>query len=159
MLLGSIIVGSIAVVKKPDLFKTNTIENSTQLLELKTFTDLPPIEVKTSTVSSSTKKRHRKKNRKSTTTTTTIASTKVKTLPGDNWLSRKLPTAIELSGTTTENYWKDYQLLGLYNIHGKRNGAPSCKRARDAFILGQFLNLKFRLIFILSTNGRLIPYR
>ena len=153
MLLGSIIVGSIAVVKKPDLFKKNTIENSTQLLDLKTFTDLPPIEVKTS----STKKRHRKKNRKSTTTT--LASTKVKTLPGDNWLSRKLPTAIELSGTTTENYWKDYQLLGLYNIHGKRNGAPSYKRARDAFILGQFLNLKFRLIFILSTNGRLIPYR
>ena len=138
MLLGSIIVGSIAVVNKPDLFKKNTIENSTQLLELKTFTDLPPIEVKTSTVSS---------------------STKVKTLPGDNWLSRKLPTAIELSGTTTENYWKDYQLLGLYNIHGKRNGAPSYKRARDAFILGQFLNLKFRLIFILSTNGRLIPFR
>ena len=138
MLLGSIIVGSIAVVNKPDLFKKNTIENSTQLLELKTFTDLPPIEVKTSTVSS---------------------STKVKTLPGDNWLSRKLPTAIELSGTTIENYWKDYQLLGLYNIHGKRNGAPSYKRARDAFILGQFLNLKFRLISILSTNGRLIPFR
>ena len=42
MLLGSIIVGSIAVVKKPDLFKKNTIENSTQLLDLKTFTDLPP---------------------------------------------------------------------------------------------------------------------
>ena len=138
MLLGSIIVGSIAVVKKPDLFKKNTIENSTQLLDLKTFTDLPPIEVKTSTVSS---------------------STKVKTLPGDNWLSRKLPTAIELSGTTTENYWKDYQLLGLYNIHGKRNGAPAYKRARDAFILGQFLNQKFRLILISSTNGRLISFR
>ena len=138
MLLGSIIVGSIAVVKKPDLFKKNTIENSTQLLDLKTFTDLPPIEVKTSTVSS---------------------SRKVKTLPGDNWLSRKLPTAIELSGTTTENYWKDYQLLGLYNIHGKRNGAPSYKRAKNAFILGQFLNQKFRLILISSTNGRLISFR
>ena len=117
MLLGSIIVGSIAVVKKPDLFQTNTIENSTQLLELKTFTDLSPIEVKTSTVSS---------------------TTKVKTLPGDNWLSRKLPTAIVLSGTTVENYRKNYQLLGLYNIHGKRNGAPSYKRARNAFLLGQF---------------------
>ena len=138
MLLGSFIVGSIAVVQKPELFKKNSIENSTQLLELKTFTDFPPIEVKTSTVSS---------------------STKVKTLPGDNWLSRKLPTAIELSGTTIESYWKDYQLLGLYNIHGKRNGAPSYKRARDAFILGQFLNLKFRLISILRTNGRLIPFR
>lgn len=51
---------------------------------------------------------------------------------------KPLPNAIELSGTTTENYWKDYQLLGLYNIHGTRNGAPSYKRARNAFILGQF---------------------
>ena len=48
-----------------------------------------------------------------------------------------MPSAIELSGTTTENYWKDYQLLGMYNIHGTRNGAPSYKRARNAFILGQ----------------------
>ena len=48
-----------------------------------------------------------------------------------------MPSAIELSGTTTENYWKDYQLLGMYNIHGTRNGAPSYKRARNAFILGR----------------------
>ena len=50
-----------------------------------------------------------------------------------------LPSAIELSGTTTEDYWKDYQLLGLYNIHGTRNGAPVYKRARNAFILGRYL--------------------
>ena len=47
------------------------------------------------------------------------------------------PSSIELSGTTTENYWKDYQLLGLYNIHGTRNGAPSYKRSRNAFMLGR----------------------
>ena len=46
------------------------------------------------------------------------------------------PTSIELTGTTTENYWKDYQLLGLYNIHGTRNGAPCYKRSRNAFMLG-----------------------
>ena len=46
------------------------------------------------------------------------------------------PSSIELSGTTTENYWKDYQLLGLYNIHGTRNGAPCYKRSRNAFMLG-----------------------
>ena len=47
------------------------------------------------------------------------------------------PSSIELSGTTTENYWKDYQLLGLYNMHGTRNGAPAYKRARNAFMLGR----------------------
>ena len=48
-----------------------------------------------------------------------------------------MPSAIEHSGTTTKNYWKDYQLLEMYNIHGTRNVAPSYKRPRNAFILGQ----------------------
>ena len=66
-------------------------------------------------------------------TTITIQLTKVMIQPAE----KTYPNAIELSGSTTENYWKDYQLLGLYNIHGTRNGAPSYKRARNAFILGQ----------------------
>ena len=50
------------------------------------------------------------------------------------------PSSIELTGTTTENYWKDFQLLGLYNIHGTRNGAPCYKRSRNAFMLGRDQN-------------------
>ena len=56
------------------------------------------------------------------------------------------PSSIELTGTTTENYWKDYQLLGLYNIHGKRNGAPCYKRSRNAFMLGRHPNHFYYLI-------------
>ena len=111
------------MVGKPEIF--NTIDNSTESFGVATSTE---------PVLSSTK---------STTiiTTPTIVITEPTEKP--------LPNAIELSGTTTENYWKDYQLLGLYNIYGTRNGAPSYKRARNAFILGQyqwtesFKNLKF----------------
>ena len=71
----------------------------------------------------------------STTTTTSTSMIPKKTEAA----KPSLPSAIELSGNTTENYWKDYQLLGLYNIHGTRNGAPSYKRARNAFILGRYL--------------------
>ena len=63
-----------------------------------------------------------------TTTTTTTTPTTTTEAP--------IPHALELSGTTTENYWKDFQLLGLYNREGMRNGAPYYKRARKAFILG-----------------------
>jgi len=112
ILSGSIIFGIIALVGKPDIFKKDPIDNSTRAFEVTTSTEQ---------VLSSTK-------------STTITSTKVKTEPAET----TLPNAIELSGTTTENYWKDYQLLGLYNIHGTRNGAPSYKRARNAFILGRF---------------------
>ena len=70
-----------------------------------------------------------------TTTTTTITPTTTTTTEAP------IPDALELSGTTTESttgkyYWKDYQLLGLYNREGMRNGAPYYKRARKAFILG-----------------------
>ena len=41
------------------------------------------------------------------------------------------------SGRTTEYYWKDYQLLGLYNLEGYRNGAPYYKRFKNAFLLGE----------------------
>ena len=71
----------------------------------------------------------------STTTTTSTSMIPKKTEPA----KPSLPSAIELSGTTTENYWKDYQLLGLYNIHDTRNGAPAYKRARNAFILGWYI--------------------
>ena len=63
-----------------------------------------------------------------TTTTTTSTTTTTTEAP--------IPDAIELSGTTKENYWKDYQLLGLYNLEGYRNGAPYYKRGRNAFLLG-----------------------
>ena len=62
----------------------------------------------------------------STTTTTTTTTTEA-----------PIPDALELSGTTTENYWKDYQLLGLYNREGTRNGAPYYKRFKNAFLLGE----------------------
>ena len=64
-----------------------------------------------------------------TTTTTTATTTTTTEAP--------IPNALELSGTTTENYWKDYQLLGLYNREGNRNGAPYYKRFKDAFLLGE----------------------
>ena len=79
-------------------------------------------------------------------TTITIATTKGITKPAKN----ALPSAIELSGTTTENYWKDYQLLGLFKIHGTRNGAPSYKRARNAFILGRDRLIGIRLGFLIK---------
>ena len=65
-----------------------------------------------------------------TTTATTTTPTTTTTIEAP------IPDALELSGTTTENYWKDFQLLGLYNREGMRNGAPYYKRARKAFILG-----------------------
>ena len=103
------------MVGKPDIFKRGTIDNSTRAFEVTTSLE---------------------QNISSTESTTTTSFLKtVITEPTE----KPLPNAIELSGTTTENYWKDYQLLGLYNIHGTRNGAPSYKRARNAFILGQFL--------------------
>ena len=110
---GSVIFGIIAV-GKPDIFENDAIGNSTQAFEVTTS---------------------REQDISSTESTTTTSSLKtVITEPTE----KPLPNAIELSGTTTENYWKDYQLLGLYNIHGTRNGAPSYKRARNAFILGKF---------------------
>jgi len=110
-LLGSTIFGIITLAGKPDLF--NTIDNSTESFGVTNSTE---------PVLSSTK-----------ITTIITTSTTVITEPTE----KPLPNAIELSGTTTENYWKDYQLLGLYNIYGTRNGAPSYKRARNAFILGE----------------------
>ena len=104
------------MVQKPDLTKRDAINNSTSMLEV--ITSTKPVSIATKS--------------------TPISSTKVKTLPGENWFSRKLPTSIELLGTTAEDYWKDYQLLGLYKIHGIRNGAPAYKRARNAFIIGRF---------------------
>jgi len=109
---GSVIFGIIAV-GKPDIFENDAIGNSTQAFEVTTS---------------------REQDISSTESTTTTSSLKtVITEPTE----KPLPNAIELSGTTTENYWKDYQLLGLYNIHGTRNGAPTYKRARNAFILGE----------------------
>ena len=104
------------MVQKPDLFKSDTINNSTPLLEVITSTE--PVSFATKSAP--------------------ISSTKVKTMPGENWNTRKLPTSVVLSVTAHENYWKDYQLLGLYEIHGIRNGAPAYKRARNAFFLGRF---------------------
>ena len=61
------------------------------------------------------------------------------------------PSSIELTGTTTENYWKDFQLLGLYNIHGTRNGAPCYKRSRNAFMLGRDPNhLRFYYLYAID---------
>lgn len=112
ILLGAVIFGIIAVVGKPDILDIKP-DNSTGSFEVTTSTE-PVL---------------------SSTESTTIPTTPktVITEPTE----KPLPNAIELSGTTTENYWKDYQLLGLYNIHGTRNGAPSYKRARNAFILGE----------------------
>ena len=109
---------------KPDILKKDPIENSTRAFEVTTSTEQ---------VLSSTK-------------STTITSTKVKTARAEP----ALPNAIELSGTTTENYWKDYELLGLYNIHGTRNGAPSYKRARNSFIHGRFPTKKMDRITLES---------
>ena len=100
------------MVGKPDIFKSRSIDKSTRAIEVTTSM---------------------KQDISSTESTTTLKT--VITEPTE----KPLPNAIELSGTTTENYWKDYQLLGLYNIHGTRNGAPTYKRARNAFILGKFL--------------------
>ena len=65
-----------------------------------------------------------------------------------------MPSAIELSGTTTESYWKDYQLLGLYNFHETRNGAPAYKRARNAFLLGRFQQTLTRFFHLYLKNHR-----
>jgi len=110
-LLGSVIFGILAVFDKTDIFK-NSIDNSISFEFTKDSNFTEPF---------------------SSTTTKTITSTTVRTTEPTE---KPFPNAIELAGTTTENYWKDYQLLGLYNIHGTKNGAPSYKRARNAFILG-----------------------
>ena len=57
-----------------------------------------------------------------------------------------IPESIELSGNTTESYWKDFQLLGLYNLEGYQNGAPYYKRDRSAIVLGE-------IYFYYSING------
>ena len=89
-----------------------------------------------------------------------LSTTRTSTWMAREW-SRWMPNAIELSGTTTEDYWKDYQLLGLYNIINTRNGAPAYKRARNAFILGMHLqtsDLGHRLWFflVLLLNGQVL---
>ena len=93
----------------------------------------------------------------SSTTTKTITSTTVRTTEPTE---KPFPNAIELAGTTTENYWKDYQLLGLYNIHGTKNGAPSYKRARNAFILGLVPWTKpLRFFYLVAESGPWILFQ
>ena len=72
-----------------------------------------------------------------TTSTTTTSTTTTTETP--------IPESIELSGNTTE-FWKDFQLLGLYNLEGYQNGAPYYHRDRSAIVLGE-------IYFYYSING------
>ena len=72
-----------------------------------------------------------------TTSTTTTSTTTTTETP--------IPESIELSGNTTE-IWKDFQLLGLYNLDGYQHGAPYYKRDRSAIVLGE-------IYFYYSING------